>query len=63
MTACKLIKAATELLPDMIVVDISIPVLNGLHAAERIWICAMRADSESLSRFFVEAGRKVAAET
>jgi DNA-binding NarL/FixJ family response regulator len=32
----KLIEAATKLLPDVILVDISMPVLNGLHAAERI---------------------------
>jgi DNA-binding NarL/FixJ family response regulator len=32
----KLIDAATKLLPDVILVDISMPVLNGLHAAERI---------------------------
>ena len=32
----KLIDAATKLLPDVILVDVSMPVLNGLHAAERI---------------------------
>jgi DNA-binding NarL/FixJ family response regulator len=32
----KLIEAATKLLPDVILADISMPVLNGLHAAERI---------------------------
>ena len=32
----KLIEAATKLLPDVVLVDISMPVLNGLHAAERI---------------------------
>jgi DNA-binding NarL/FixJ family response regulator len=32
----KLIEAATRLLPDIILVDISMPLLNGLHAAERI---------------------------
>jgi DNA-binding NarL/FixJ family response regulator len=32
----KLIEAATKLLPDIILVDISMPLLNGLHAAERI---------------------------
>lgn len=32
----KLIEAATKLLPDVILVDINMPVLNGLHAAERI---------------------------
>jgi DNA-binding NarL/FixJ family response regulator len=32
----KLIEAATRLLPDVILVDIGMPVLNGLHAAERI---------------------------
>ena len=32
----KLIEAATRLLPDVILADISMPVLNGLHAAERI---------------------------
>ena len=32
----KLIEAATTLLPDVILVDVNMPVLNGLHAAERI---------------------------
>ena len=32
----KLIDAATKLLPDVILVDVNMPVLNGLHAAERI---------------------------
>src|SRR5215469_3219725 len=32
----KLIEAASNLLPDVILVDVSMPVLNGLHAAERI---------------------------
>jgi DNA-binding NarL/FixJ family response regulator len=32
----RLIEAATELLPDVILADISMPVLNGLHAAKRI---------------------------
>lgn len=32
----KLIEAASKLLPDVILVDVSMPVLNGLHAAERI---------------------------
>jgi DNA-binding NarL/FixJ family response regulator len=32
----KLIEAATKLLPDVILVDVSMPVLNGLEAAKRI---------------------------
>lgn len=32
----KLIEAATQLLPDVILADVSMPVLNGLYAAERI---------------------------
>ena len=32
----KLIEAATKLLPDIILVDINMPLLNGLDAAERI---------------------------
>ena len=32
----KLIEAATKLLPDVILADINMPVLNGLRAAERI---------------------------
>lgn len=32
----KLIEAATKLLPDVILADISMPMLNGLHAAKRI---------------------------
>ena len=32
----KLIEAATQLLPDVILADINMPVLNGLRAAERI---------------------------
>jgi DNA-binding NarL/FixJ family response regulator len=32
----QLIEAATKLLPDVVLVEVSMPVLNGLHAAERI---------------------------
>jgi DNA-binding NarL/FixJ family response regulator len=32
----KLIEAASKFLPDVVLVDVSMPVLNGFHAAERI---------------------------
>src|SRR5919109_1437227 len=51
-----LLKAAGELLPDVVVVDVGMPLLNGLDAAEEMKVIVLTQNREP--RFAVEAFRR-----